>query len=80
MLVPDGCVLVPDAPCSDRLLGVVPGAAAAALRFAGTPLDASRDAGGRLAGGWHWNMPYSVKRELPDWYKKEVSRYTGAPQ
>ena len=27
--------------------------------------------------GWHWNMPYSIKRDLPDWYKKEVDRYVG---
>lgn len=43
--------------------------------FAGTDMDVPRDADGKLAGGWHWNMPYAMKRELPDWYKKEVARY-----
>ena len=26
--------------------------------------------------GWHWNMPYSINRDLPEWYKKEVERYS----
>ena len=43
--------------------------------FAGTPLDAPRDESGNLEYGWHWNMPYSVKRNLPAWYKKEVDKY-----
>ena len=38
--------------------------------------DAPRDENGDFANGWHWNMPYTVKRNLPDWYKKEVERYT----
>ncbi len=46
-------------------------------RFAGTENDTPRDAEGRIAGGWHWNMPYSIKKDLPDWYMKERSRYTG---
>ena len=43
--------------------------------FAGTPLDAPRDGSGNLEYGWHWNMPYSVKRNLPAWYKKEVDKF-----
>ncbi|KXZ53715.1 hypothetical protein GPECTOR_6g632 [Gonium pectorale] len=44
--------------------------------FAGTENDAPRGPDGKFMYGWHWNMPYSVKRELPDWYKKEVERYS----
>jgi hypothetical protein len=43
--------------------------------FAGTSLDAPRDENGDFEYGWHWNMPYSVKRNLPAWYKKEVDKY-----
>lgn len=46
-------------------------------RFAGTEYDAPRDESGNLYGGWHWNMPYSIKRDLPDWYSKELQRYVG---
>ncbi len=42
----------------------------------GTEYDAPRGPDGKFAHGWHWNMPYSIKRELPDWYKKEVERYS----
>ena len=31
--------------------------------FAGTKLDAPRDADGNFKNGWHWNMPYSIKRD-----------------
>jgi len=44
-------------------------------RFAGTEFDAPRDKDGKFYGGWHWNMPYSIKRDLPDWYSKELQRY-----
>lgn len=45
--------------------------------FAGTGLDAPRGPDGKYAGGWHWGvMPYSVRRELPEWYRKEVERYS----
>jgi len=44
--------------------------------FAGTEMDAPRTPDGRLAGGWHWNMPYAVKKDLPDWFNKELARYT----
>jgi len=46
-------------------------------RYAGTDKDAPREADGSLYGGWHWNMPYTIKRDLPDWYSKELSRFTG---
>ena len=42
--------------------------------FAGTPRDAPRNPDGSFKNGWHWNMPYAVKRELPEWYKKEAGR------
>ena len=35
--------------------------------YAGTDQDAPRDADGNFKHGWHWNMPYTVKRDLPDW-------------
>ncbi|KAG2495020.1 hypothetical protein HYH03_006952 [Edaphochlamys debaryana] len=44
--------------------------------FAGTEQDVPRNADGSFVHGWHWNMPYSVSKELPDWYKKEVERYS----
>ncbi|GLC69378.1 ATP-dependent zinc metalloprotease FTSH 1 [Pleodorina starrii] len=44
--------------------------------FAGTEHDAPRTPDGRFAHGWHWNMPYSVRKTLPDWYKKELDRYS----
>ncbi|KAG2437047.1 hypothetical protein HYH02_011309 [Chlamydomonas schloesseri] len=44
--------------------------------FAGTPYDAPRNPDGTFKHGWHWNMPFSVQTELPDWYKKEVERYS----
>ena len=44
-------------------------------RYAGTPEDAPRDEQGNLYGGWHWNMPYTIRRDLPDWYRKELHRY-----
>ena len=46
-----------------------------AHRFAGTEYDAPRDADGKISGGWHWNMPYSIRRDLPNWYSKELNRY-----
>lgn len=51
--------------------------AAAKTWFAGTELDVPRGPDGQLAGGWHWNMPYTIRKDLPDWYNKEVARYTG---
>jgi len=48
---------------------------AAKTWFAGTENDVPRDPGGRLAGGWHWNMPYSIKTKQPEWFKKEMDRY-----
>ncbi|GLI67098.1 hypothetical protein VaNZ11_011303 [Volvox africanus] len=44
--------------------------------FAGTEYDAPRTPDGRFAYGWHWNMPYSIRKTLPDWYKKELERYS----
>lgn len=44
--------------------------------FAKTRFDAPRNKDGTFRHGWHWNMPYSVKRDLPDWYQKEVERYS----
>lgn len=43
---------------------------------AGTDADAPRDTDGKFAGGWHWNQPYSVQRDLPDWFRKELDRYS----
>lgn len=47
--------------------------------FAGTQMDAPRNPDGSFKHGWHWNMPYSYKRDLPEWYKKEMERYEGEP-
>lgn len=45
--------------------------------FAGTDLDAPRGPDGKYKDGWHWGvMPYSVRRDLPEWYKKELDRYS----
>ncbi|GFR51495.1 hypothetical protein Agub_g13859, partial [Astrephomene gubernaculifera] len=44
--------------------------------FAGTDKDAPRNPDGSFVYGWHWNMPYSLSKDLPDWYKKEVERYS----
>lgn len=45
--------------------------------FAGTDLDAPRGPDGKYADGWHWGvMPYSVRRDVPEWYLKEVERYS----
>ncbi|GIL84930.1 hypothetical protein Vretimale_9765 [Volvox reticuliferus] len=44
--------------------------------FAGTEHDVPRTPDGRFAYGWHWNMPYSIRKTLPDWYKKELERYS----
>lgn len=44
--------------------------------FAGTDKDAPRNADGSFVSGWHWNMPYGIRTELPEWYKKEVQRYS----
>ena len=44
--------------------------------FAKTEFDAARDKDGKFKYGWHWNMPYKVKRDLPDWYMKEIERYS----
>ena len=49
--------------------------AAAKTRFAGTDLDAPRDADGKFKYGWHWNSPWSVRRDVPGWLQKEVERY-----
>jgi hypothetical protein len=43
--------------------------------FAGTPMDAPRDENGNFLFGWHWNMPYTVKRNLPDWCVTTQSIY-----
>mmetsp|Transcript_3123 Transcript_3123/g.6809 ORF Transcript_3123/g.6809 Transcript_3123/m.6809 type:complete len:1041 (+) Transcript_3123:95-3217(+) len=43
--------------------------------YAGTDKDAPRDKDGNIAYGWHWNMPYTLKRNLPEWYNQEVERY-----
>lgn len=48
---------------------------AAKTWFAGTEWDAPRDKDGKFRGGWHWNFPYSVRKDLPEWYRKEVERY-----
>lgn len=49
---------------------------AAKTWFAGTELDAPRGPDGKYANGWHWGvMPYSIRRDLPEWYMKEVERY-----
>jgi cell division protease FtsH len=50
--------------------------AAAKTWFAGTGDDAPRNADGSFRDGWHWNMPYKVKRDVPDLFRKEVERYT----
>lgn len=45
--------------------------------FAGTEMDAPRGEDGKYAFGWHWGvMPYSVRKDLPEWYMKEVERYS----
>jgi hypothetical protein len=44
---------------------------AAKTRFAGTEFDAPRGPDGKFRNGWHWGMPYTVKRDLPDWFLKE---------
>lgn len=49
---------------------------AAKTWFAGTERDAPRDKDGKFKGGWHWNQPYSIQQDLPDWYIKEVERYS----
>jgi cell division protease FtsH len=50
---------------------------AAKTWFAGTEMDGPRGADGKYADGWHWGMmPYSVRRDLPEWYQKEVERYS----
>lgn len=50
---------------------------AAKTRFAGTGLDAPRGPDGKFADGWHWGaVPYSVRREVPEWYQKEAERYS----
>jgi len=49
---------------------------AAKTRGAGTAEDPPRDADGKYALGWHWNSPYTVKRDWPEWYRKEMQRYS----
>ncbi|MEW5306932.1 MAG: hypothetical protein WDW36_009362 [Sanguina aurantia] len=42
-----------------------------------TPLCVSPSPDGKFSDGWHYNTPYSMKkRELPEWYTKEVQRYS----
>jgi cell division protease FtsH len=48
---------------------------AAKTWFAGTEQDAPRGPDGKFRAGWHWGMPYTIKRDLPDWFMKEVERY-----
>jgi cell division protease FtsH len=51
-------------------------AGAVRTKFEGTELDAPRKADGRYVDGWHWGVtPYSVRRDLPEWYSKELERY-----
>jgi hypothetical protein len=52
------------------------GGVAAKTRGAGSGEDAPRDADGKYASGWHWNSPYTVKRDWPEWYRKEFQRYS----
>eukprot|EP00877_Chromochloris_zofingiensis_P008651 jgi/Chrzof1/4039/Cz13g18040.t1 len=49
---------------------------AAKTWFAGTDQDAPRNPDGKFKYEWHWNSPYTIKRDLPDWYMKEVERYS----
>jgi hypothetical protein len=49
---------------------------AAPPRYAGTEADGMRTPDGRMNDKWHWNMPYSVKRDLPEWFTKELERYS----
>lgn len=52
--------------------------AAVRTKFEGTALDGPRKPDGRLADGWHWGVaPYSIRRDLPQWYEKELERYNG---
>lgn len=49
---------------------------AAKTWFAGTELDGPRGPDGKYVKGWHWGaMPYSVRRDQPEWYMKELERY-----
>ena len=48
---------------------------AAKTHFAGTDRDAPRGPDGKFRAGWHWGMPYTIKRDLPDGFRKEVERY-----
>ncbi len=49
---------------------------AAKTFFAGTDQYAPRDKDGKFKYGFHWNSPYTVKKDLPGWYMKEVERYS----
>ncbi len=31
------------------------------------PVDTQRDGDGSFSHEWHWNTPYTYKRNLPDW-------------
>lgn len=49
--------------------------AAAKTWYAGSDLDAPRNADGKFEYGWHWNSPFRIKRDVPDLFRKEVQRY-----
>lgn len=49
---------------------------AATTRGAGTAGDAPRGKDGKYAADWHWSSPYAVERDLPEWFMKEVERYS----
>ena len=57
----------PDVAAREKEMGSVLTGVKGKTWFAGTELDAPRDADGNFKHGWHWNMPYSVRRDLPDW-------------
>ncbi|KAG1666581.1 hypothetical protein FOA52_000548 [Chlamydomonas sp. UWO 241] len=58
----DGSLLYPHKPAKEA--SVVEAQDARAMRRPAGP-----------SNEWHWNTPYTFKRDLPDWYKKEVQRY-----
>ena len=57
----------PDVEAREKEMGLVLTGVKGKTWFAGTDMDAPRDADGNFKHGWHWNMPYSVRRDLPDW-------------
>jgi cell division protease FtsH len=49
---------------------------AAKTKYAGTDQDPPRGPDGKYDLGWHWNSPYAIKRDWPEWYRKEFQRFS----